>query len=43
MAWVVTSEPHLIVMAVSGDDARAVVLVLFDVIYEAFSTFIQYL
>jgi hypothetical protein len=43
MAWVVTRAPHLIVMAVSGDDARAIVLVLFDVVYEAFSTFIRYL
>jgi hypothetical protein len=43
MAWVVTREPHMIVTAVSADDARAIVFVVFDVVFQAFSTFIQYL
>ena len=43
MAWVLTSEPSMIVTVVSGNDAKAIVLVVFEVLCEAFSTLIQYL
>jgi hypothetical protein len=41
MAWVMATQPSIIVSVMSGDDARAIAFVVFDVLHKALSAFLQ--